>query len=194
MQRAIVLAGFGGQGILFAGMLLAYAGMDTGKHVTWIPSYGPEMRGGSSYVIVVVSDEEIGSPVVRHPDAAVVLNAPSMQKYEQLVKAGGTLVYNSSLISDPPQRADIHYLAVPVNQIASELGDVRIANMVALGALVAATRVLPLPSLVQALEQHLPASKRAMLEPNRHALQRGAELAEGANDGVDDRHTRSGRS
>jgi 2-oxoglutarate ferredoxin oxidoreductase subunit gamma len=178
MQQAIVLAGFGGQGILFAGMVLAYAGMDTGKHVTWIPSYGPEMRGGNSHVVVVVSDEEIGSPVVRHPDAAVVFNAPSMQKYERLVKPGGALVYNSSLISNPPQRADIHYLAVPVNQIASELGDVRMANMVALGALVAVTGVLPLPTLVQALDQHLPEGKRAMLEPNRQALQRGAQLAE----------------
>jgi len=178
MQEEMIFSGFGGQGALFAGMVLAYAGMDSGKNVTWIPSYGPEMRGGTAHTTVIISDEEIGSPIIRRPSAAMVLNNPSMEKYEPLVKEGGVLVYNSSLISIPPRRNDIRYVAVPANDIAAELGNVKMANMVALGALVVATGVLPLEAVVQALRDHLPESKRDMLEPNIQALRRGAELAE----------------
>ncbi len=177
MQEEIILSGFGGQGVLFAGMILAYAGMDSGKNVTWIPSYGPEMRGGTAHVTVIVADGEIGSPVIRRPSAALVLNNPSMEKYEPLVKEGGALVYNSSLISSPPRRTDIRYAAVPASDIATELGSVKMANIVALGALVTTTGVLPLDAVVRALRAHLPESKRQLLEPNVQALQRGAELA-----------------
>ena len=178
MQEEMIFSGFGGQGALFAGMVLAYAGMDSGKNVTWIPSYGPEMRGGTAHTTVIVSDEEIGSPIIRHPSAAMVLNNPSMEKYEPLVKEGGVLVYNSSLISIAPRRTDIRYVAVPASDIAAELGNVKMANMVALGALVVATGVLPLEAVIQALRDHLPEGKRDMLEPNIQALRRGAELAE----------------
>lgn len=178
MQHATILSGFGGQGALFAGMLLAYAGMDQGKHVTWMPSYGPEMRGGTAHVVVIVSDEPVASPVVRHPDAVVALNIPSLQKYEPLVKKGGVLVYNSSIISDPPTRCDVRCLAVPANDIAAELGNTRLANMVALGALIAATRVLPLAGVMQTLDTHLVPDKRSLLELNLQALQRGAQLVE----------------
>jgi 2-oxoglutarate ferredoxin oxidoreductase subunit gamma len=178
MQTEMILSGFGGQGALFAGMVLAYAGMASGKHVTWIPSYGPEMRGGTAHVTVIISDEEIGSPVIRHPRAAIVLNNPSMEKYESLVKEGGVLVYNSSLISARPLRSDIRYVPVPANDIASDLGNVRMANIVALGALVAVTGMLPPETVAQALRDHLPKSKRTMLEPNLQALRRGAELAQ----------------
>ncbi len=178
MQEELIFSGFGGQGALFAGMVLAYAGMDSGKNVTWIPSYGPEMRGGTAHVTVIISDEEIGSPVIRHPSAAVVLNNPSMEKYEPLVKEGGVLVYNSSLITTTPARPDIGYVAVPANDIATELGNVRMANMVALGALVALTGILPLEMVGQALREHLPESKRTMLKPNLQALERGAECAQ----------------
>jgi 2-oxoglutarate ferredoxin oxidoreductase subunit gamma len=178
MQEEIIFSGFGGQGALFAGMLLAYAGMDNGKNVTWIPSYGPEMRGGTAHATVIISDEEIGSPVIRHPSAAIVLNHPSMEKYEPLLKEGGLLIYNSSLISKTPSRSDIRCVPIPANEIASELGSVRMANVVTLGALVAATGVLPLEAVTQALRDHLPESKRTMLEPNIQALKRGAQLAE----------------
>jgi 2-oxoglutarate ferredoxin oxidoreductase subunit gamma len=178
MQEEMIISGFGGQGALFAGMVLAYAAMDTGKSVTWIPSYGPEMRGGTAHVTVIVGDEEIGSPVIRHPSAVIALNNPSMQKYEPLVKADGVLVYNSSLISTAPERTDIRCVPAPANEIAAELGGIRMANMVALGALVAATDVLPLNAVIQALHSHLPESKRKMLEPNLQALRRGAELVQ----------------
>jgi 2-oxoglutarate ferredoxin oxidoreductase subunit gamma len=176
MQEEMIFSGFGGQGALFAGMVLAYAGMDSGKNVTWIPSYGPEMRGGTAHVTVIISDEEIGSPVIRHPSAAMILNNPSMEKYEPLVKGRGVLVYNSSLITATPARSDICYVPVRANDIASELGNVRMANMVALGALMAETGILPLETVGQALRDHLPESKRNMLEPNLQALQRGASL------------------
>lgn len=178
MQEEMIFSGFGGQGALFAGMVLAYAGMDNGKNVTWIPSYGPEMRGGTAHVTVIISDREIGSPLVRRPSIALVLNNPSMEKYEPLVKEGGVLVYNSSLISSEPGRPDIRHVSVPANDIASELGNVRMANMVMLGALVAATDILPLESIIQALRAHLPARKQKTLQPNIEALRRGAELAQ----------------
>src|SRR5512135_2226505 len=111
MQTDIIIAGFGGQGVLFAGQLLAYAAMDEGRHVTWIPSYGPEMRGGTAHCTVVISDEEIGSPMVRHPGIVVALNLPSFQKYEPLIKAGGLLIYNSDLIEAEPGRKDIGHVA-----------------------------------------------------------------------------------
>ena len=180
MQEEMIFSGFGGQGALFAGIVLAYAGMDNGKNVTWIPSYGPEMRGGTAHVTVTISDNEIGSPVIRHPSTALILNNPSMEKYEPLVKAGGVLVYNSSLISSSPRRTDLRYVPVPANDIATELGSVRMANIALLGAVVAATDVLPMETVIQALRDHLPESKRDLLEPNVRALQRGAQFAEPA--------------
>ncbi|MBN1220501.1 MAG: 2-oxoacid:acceptor oxidoreductase family protein [Anaerolineae bacterium] len=176
-QTEIILAGFGGQGVLFAGMVLAYAGMDNGHNVSWLPSYGPEMRGGTANVTVIISDEEIGALVVKNPQVAVIFNNPSMEKFEPLVKPGGLLVYNSSLIDRSPQRTDITYLPIPANDIAQELGDVKMANMVAVGATVAATSILPLTKISQALKDHLPASKQSLLKGNNLALQRGAALA-----------------
>ncbi len=180
MQEEMIFSGFGGQGALFAGMVLAYAGMDNGKNVTWIPSYGPEMRGGTAHVTVIISDDEIGSPVIRRPSTTMVLNNPSMEKYEPLVKEGGVLVYNSSLISSSPRRTDLRYVPVPANDIATELGSIKMANMAMLGAVVAATDVLPLETVIQALRDHLPESKRVLLEPNVRAFRRGAVLAEPA--------------
>jgi 2-oxoglutarate ferredoxin oxidoreductase subunit gamma len=181
MQTEVILAGFGGQGILFAGQILAYAGMENGQNVTWLPSYGPEMRGGTANVTVIIGDEQIGSPIVPQPQIAIVFNTPSMEKYEMLVKEGGLLVYNSSLIDSLHRRTDITYLPVPANDIAQELGNVTMANMVALGAMVAATSILPLAAVIQALKDHLPASKQALLKKDEQALQRGAALAEPLN-------------
>lgn len=178
VQEEIIFSGFGGQGALFAGQLLAYAAMDEGFHVTWIPSYGPEMRGGKARCTVVVSDEEIGSPLVRRPSAAVVLNIPSMEAFEPLVRPGGVLVVNSSLVPQRSGREDIRVIYVPASDLATELGNVRLANVVCLGALVKATGVVPLEAVEQALENHLPERHRKLLDLNKEALRRGAMLAE----------------
>jgi 2-oxoglutarate ferredoxin oxidoreductase subunit gamma len=174
MRAEIIFSGFGGQGALFAGQLLAYAALDAGRHVTWIPSYGPEMRGGTAHCTVVVSDEPIGSPLVRRPYAVVALNSTSFEKYESLVKPGGLLVYDSSLVQSPRRRADIRYVAVPANVIAEELGNIRQANVVLLGALLRDTDALPLAVVETALDNHLPERQRKYLASNKQALRRGA--------------------
>jgi 2-oxoglutarate ferredoxin oxidoreductase subunit gamma len=176
MQTSVMIAGFGGQGVLFAGLILAYAAMDKELCVTWYPSYGPEMRGGTASATVVIGDEEIGSPVVLHPDLVIALNAPSFRKYEPLVKPGGMLFYNSSLISEAHGRADIRYVAVPANAIAAEIGDIRVANAVMVGALAAVTGLLSLEVLVETVERHMPPARRAMIVPNQEALRRGAQI------------------
>ena len=187
MHEEIVISGFGGQGALFAGQLLAYAGMERGQHVTWIPSYGPEMRGGTAHCTVVISDESIGSPLVRHPSSVIALNLPSLDKYEPLIRAGGILIYNSSLIERTVYRTDLVVFAVPANAISIEetatarkdgTGDTRLANVVTLGTLVQATGILPLSAIESALERHLPKRHQVWLEPNRRALGRGATWAE----------------
>jgi len=177
MEFSIIFSGFGGQGALFAGQLMAYASMDEGKAVTWIPSYGPEMRGGTAHCIVVVGDEEVGAPLVRTPDAVIALNLPSVDKYESLVKPGGFLIYNSSLVPRAVTRADIHVIPVPGNEIATALGNVKLTNVIMLGALLQATNLLPLEALDRALLAHLPERNRRFLEPNKVALRRGAEYA-----------------
>jgi 2-oxoglutarate ferredoxin oxidoreductase subunit gamma len=179
MQQEIIISGFGGQGTLFAGQLLAYAAMDSGYHVTWIPSYGPEMRGGKARCTVIVSDEEIGSPLVRRPSAALVLNIPSMEAFEPAIKSGGVLVVNSSLVPQKSERTDVNVLYVPASDMAIELGNVRIANLICLGALVQAAGIVSLEAIEQALDDHLPERHRKLLGLNSEALRKGAALAAG---------------
>jgi 2-oxoglutarate ferredoxin oxidoreductase subunit gamma len=179
MHEEIIFSGFGGQGALFAGQLLAYAAVDSGKHVTWIPSYGPEMRGGTAHCTVVVSDTPIGSPMVRHPQTVVALNLPSFQKYEDLIKPGGLMVYNSSLIPAGPKRTDIRYCAVPANGIADRLGNVRMANVALVGALLATNGLLPVEAVLHALDAHLSNRQRQFLEANKQALAAGAAYIAG---------------
>jgi 2-oxoglutarate ferredoxin oxidoreductase subunit gamma len=178
MQYDIIFSGFGGQGALFAGQLLAYAALDVGRNVTWIPSYGPEMRGGTAHCTVIVSDQPIGSPLVRHPTNVVALNKPSVEKYEPLLAPGGNLIYNASLVMRPITRADIRAVAIPASDIAAELGDGHLLNMVMLGALLEQTGVLLLEAVERAIEEHLPERHRKLLELNRLALRRGMELAQ----------------
>jgi len=175
METSIVIAGFGGQGVLFAGQLLAYAALEADKHVTWIPSYGPEMRGGTAHCTVVVGDEHVGSPLARNPDIVIAMNGPSTDKYEPLVKANGLLLINASLVNRPVTRADIHAIFVPANDIAVEAGSTRLANVVMLGAMVALTHLLPLEALQNALTKHLPERHRDLLEANHRALEAGAQ-------------------
>ncbi len=182
MQTEIIIAGFGGQGVLFAGQLLSYAALDEGREVTWIPSYGPEMRGGTANCTVIISDEEIGSPMVRYPQAVIAMNLPSLDKYEEMVKPGGVLVVNSSIIERPVTRTDIKVVLVPGNDIAERIANSRMTNMVLLGALLAnlpAGSAVPLEAIEKALKDHLPERHHKLLPSNYQALREGAtHLAE----------------
>lgn len=177
-QTEIIISGFGGQGVLFAGPVLAYAALDNGKEVTWIPSYGPEMRGGTANCTVVIADEEIGSPLVQYPPFVIALNLPSYDKYEPLMKPGGTLIVNSSMIDRGAQRQDIKTLFIPANEIAESIGDKRLTNMVTVGALLASMRELSLEAIEQALQGHLPARHKALLPKNHEALRQGFLMAQ----------------
>jgi 2-oxoglutarate ferredoxin oxidoreductase subunit gamma len=174
MQTEIFIAGFGGQGVLFAGQLLSYAALGEGKETTWIPSYGPEMRGGTANCTVVISDEEIGSPMVRNPQAVIVMNLPSLDKYESTLKPGGLLVINSSIIERHTTRKDVKVVEIPANEIAEELGDKRMTNMVLLGGLLGNLPILPLLAIEKALAEHLPARHQKLLPMNSEALRKGA--------------------
>jgi 2-oxoglutarate ferredoxin oxidoreductase subunit gamma len=178
MHEEIIVSGFGGQGALFAGQLLTYTGMDEGWHVTWIPSYGPEMRGGTAHCIVILSDDDIGSPIIRRPTMAIVMNPASMDKYEPLVKPGGSLIINASMVDRPATRTDITTVAIPCNDIAEEIGNPRLANMVAIGALLACQKVLSLADLETALNNHMPGRHKNLLPKNVEALSRGTEFAQ----------------
>ncbi|MCP4425044.1 MAG: 2-oxoacid:ferredoxin oxidoreductase subunit gamma [Chloroflexi bacterium] len=179
METSIIVAGFGGMGVLFAGQLLTYAGMDIGQHVTWIPSYGPEMRGGTANCTVIISGEEIGAPTVARPDVAIVLNLPSFEKYEPLVKSGGLLIVNSSLVDIQSDRTDIEIVAVPANDIAKEHGSVKMLNMAAVGALLARRPLFNIDDLIQTLHDRLPKRKHHLLDANKLVLQRGYEVGMG---------------
>lgn len=179
MQKEVIIAGFGGQGVLFAGQVLAYAAMDNGLEVTWIPSYGPEMRGGTANCTVIISDEEIGSPLVAHPTVVIAMNLPSLDKYEPLVKEGGCLVVNASMVDRSPTRTDIQSVMVPGNEIAERLGDRRLTNMVMLGAMLANVPLLPLDAVEKSLGEHLPERHHKLLPLNYQALREGGKyLAE----------------
>ena len=177
MQSEIFLAGFGGQGVMFAGQVLSYAAMDSGKEVTWIPSYGPEMRGGTANCTIVIADEEIGSPLVQNPPAVIVMNLPSLDKYEPVVKPGGVLVVNSSMVDREVVRRDITRVSLPCNEIAEEAGDRRMANIVATGAMLALMPVLSLEEIETTLKNHMPGRHKHLLPKNIEALRRGAEYA-----------------
>ena len=176
-ETSIIISGFGGQGTLFAGQVIAYASMDNGFHVTWIPSYGPEMRGGTAHCTVIISEEAIGSPLVRYPDVVLALNLPSVDKYENLVPDDGVLIANSSLFNRKIERKGIQSLLIPANEIAEVLGMVRLANMIMVGAMVAMKPILPLDAVKKALEEHIPDRHKKTLPINFKAMDRGFEFA-----------------
>ena len=176
MQTEIIIAGFGGQGVLFAGQVLAYAAMDNGKEVTWIPSYGPEMRGGTANCTVVIADEEIGSPIIRNPKAVLAMNQPSLEKYEPLVIENGILIINSSLVDQPINRTDLQCLLVPANEISESIGDKRMSTIVMVGALLTVIPVLTIESIEKTLQDHLPERHKRLLPMNFEALRAGAEF------------------
>jgi len=177
MEERLISAGFGGQGVLFIGKLLIQAGMKAGKEVSWIPSYGPEMRGGTANCHVIVSDEEIGSPLIDHPTSVIAMNRPSMEKFAPKIKKGGLLVINSSMVDVEPKRKDIQVVKIRANDVARELGNEKVANMVAMGAYLAASRVLPLETIMNSLPEVLK-GKEHLLEVNKNALKKGFKLGE----------------
>ena len=173
----VIIAGFGGQGVMVIGNLLAYAAMKEGKYVTYLPAYGVEMRGGTANCTIVISSHEIGSPVVGRPHAAIVMNLPSLIKYEPLVLPKGLLMVNTSLIDlKEPSRKDIELLPVPVNEIAIENGNPKLANMVALGAFAEKTKLVRVNSLFESLEKVLDERYHHLIPSNIKAIQIGSEF------------------
>ncbi len=173
----LIIAGFGGQGILFLGEILTKAAVLEGKQATWMPSYGPEQRGGTATCTVVISDNPIGSPVVADPDVAIVLNRPSMEKFEPRVRPGGLLIVNRSMVDRAVTRTDIRVIEVDAVEEATALGRSQIANMVLLGALLAGRPVVAFESVAQALALHFPPDKHQLVELNVSAVARGAAAA-----------------
>ncbi|HDP16451.1 MAG TPA: 2-oxoacid:ferredoxin oxidoreductase subunit gamma [Candidatus Omnitrophica bacterium] len=177
MREDIIFAGFGGQGIMFMGKMLSYTAMNEGLFVTWMPSYGAEVRGGTAHSMIIIDDSAIASPVVKEPSVCVVMNKPSFDKFEAKVKEKGLLVINSSLVKDSSRRKDIEILQVPATDIAFKLGNQRIANMVMLGALVAARKIVTPESLIRSLIELIPENRKALLSINQEAIKQGYEYS-----------------
>jgi 2-oxoglutarate ferredoxin oxidoreductase subunit gamma len=172
-----IFSGFGGQGVLSMGKLLAYAAMKEGKEVSWMPSYGPEMRGGTANCIVNISDEAISSPVVTAYDVAVVLNQPSLKKFESRVKKGGILIWESSTIKEAPTRDDIAVYALPaIDKATNELKNVKVMNMLILGALVKIKPIVKEDTLLLALKETLPPRYHKLIPLNQKAIELGSSL------------------
>lgn len=178
MLEEVIIAGFGGQGVMVMGRLLAHAGMTEGKHVSWIPSYGPEMRGGTANCSVVISSDPIGSPVVSEPDTVIAMNRPSLERFEAAVKPGGLLIYNSSLVGIVPKCSDVKVVAVNASEVAAELGYARAANMVALGAYLRSQASVSRRSIVDSIGAVLPKLTPSLVDLNVSALDRGMEIAD----------------
>ena len=181
MLEELIIAGFGGQGVMSMGQLLTYAGMIENKHVAWIPSYGPEMRGGTANCAITVSDSEISSPVVTEPTSVIIMNQPSLEKFMPVLKPGGLLLLNSSMVSAEEFRNDLRVLEIPSNELANEkLSNTRVANIIILGAYIAITNVVTIDSIVESLKKVLPERRHNLIPLNRQALELGAELVKQA--------------
>ncbi|MCD8181310.1 MAG: 2-oxoacid:acceptor oxidoreductase family protein [Firmicutes bacterium] len=172
----VILAGFGGQGILFTGKLLAYAAMLKGKQLSWLPSYGPEMRGGTANCHVIVADEPIGSPIVTKPNILVAMNKPSLDKFEDSVAENGYIFVDSSLIDRRVERTDVNAVYIDSTRIANEIGNKSLANMVMLGAVLKATEVFSLNEIEETMKKSLPAKRLSLVETNMKAVKEGYGL------------------
>jgi 2-oxoglutarate ferredoxin oxidoreductase subunit gamma len=177
LEKRITIAGFGGQGILFLGRILAYSGMLENREVTWFPSYGGEIRGGTANCTVIISDELIASPIVKNPDVLIVMNDQSLLKFQPRLKQMGILLYDSSLIKGPGLRSDVEVIGVPATEISSTIGNTRSANMVLLGAFIAKTRLLSEESAFEALGSSLD-QRRNSIEINKKAIEEGMRFLE----------------
>ena len=176
MEEKVIMAGFGGQGVMAIGRLLAYAGMIENKQVTWLPSYGPEMRGGTANCSIVVSDEPIGSPLIsKDGNAAIVMNLPSLLKFEKEIIPEGSIIINKSLIDVETTRKDINAYYIPANEIAIELGNSKIANMVMLGAYLEISKLVEIDSILKAFVEVFGENRSHLIPINKQALLKGAE-------------------
>lgn len=182
MKREIILSGFGGQGVMSIGKNLAEAGVAEGLEVSWVPSYGPEMRGGTANCTVILSDEPIGAPMTEHPSEIIIMNLPSLLKFEPTVVPGGTVFVNSSIVSAKVTREDINAVYVPCDKIAEELGNGKVSNMVMLGAYIAATHALKQETIEIMIEEMFAGKKAKLIPLNLEALKRGMACVETAND------------
>lgn len=174
--QKLIVAGFGGQGVMLIGQMIAYAGMLEGKHVTWLPAYGPEMRGGTANCSVIVSDKEISSPVITKADAVIAMNFLSLIKFEQDLKPEGKLFINRSLIEDKSSRQDVTVFNVDANTSAIEIGNAKAANMVMLGAIIVKTGIVSVESLFKVMEKVFTGSKAKLIPMNKKALIAGTKL------------------
>ncbi|VAW20693.1 2-oxoglutarate/2-oxoacid ferredoxin oxidoreductase, gamma subunit [hydrothermal vent metagenome] len=178
MTEEIIIAGFGGQGVLSMGKIIAYSGIMENKEVTWFPSYGPEMRGGTANVTVVVSDHRISSPVIQEFDTAIILNQQSMDKFEKAVKPGGTLIYDPNGILRPPTRTDINIYKVEGTRTAVEMGNPKIFNMIVVGSYLKVKPILSLDNVEKGLEKSLPPRYHKLIPLNLKAIEKGQEIVE----------------
>jgi 2-oxoglutarate ferredoxin oxidoreductase subunit gamma len=181
MEKRIIIAGSGGQGVLFFGKLLAYAAMLEGREVTWFPSYGAEMRGGTANCTVIISDSMIGSPVIRNPDVLVVMNDDSYRRFVEKLSPGGILIYDSSQIQSATPRGGIRLVATAAGAIASSMNSASLANMALMGAFIAATGIVDIKSVLSALDEITPAHRRELLKVNKDILMKGYEGLHGSN-------------
>lgn len=171
----IILAGFGGQGILFAGKLLAYCGMVMEKELSWLPSYGPEMRGGTCNCHVILSDEPVSSPLITKPTVLFAMNQPSLDKFESTVAPGGVIVYDSTLIANGVKRTDVRVIPVQATKIANDMGASKLANMILVGALLKATEIADEETIEKALNKLIPPKKAELLKTNLECIKKGME-------------------
>ncbi|MFA5713619.1 MAG: 2-oxoacid:acceptor oxidoreductase family protein [Bacteroidales bacterium] len=178
MKEEIIIAGFGGQGVLSMGKILAYSGIMQGYEVTWMPSYGPEMRGGTANVMVILSEKKISSPIISQFDSAIILNQPSLDKFEGMVKSGGLLIYDPNGIKRVPTRKDITIYKIDATEIAAEIGNNKAYNMIVLGAYLANRKVVDLPNVVKGLEKSLPERHHKLIPMNQMAIDKGMERVE----------------
>ena len=176
MEEKIIIAGFGGQGVLSHGQFIAYAAIADGKEVTWLPSYGPEMRGGTSNCSVVVCDKQVASPIVAHPDCLIAMNKPSLYKFSDKVKAGGTIIVNSSLIPDKVERTDVNVVYIDAASLAMEAGNARTANIVVLGAYIGMSKLFPKETVKKMIEAKF-ANKPKVIPANLKAFELGYATA-----------------
>lgn len=175
MTEEILIAGFGGQGVLSMGKILAYSGLMQGQEIAWFPSYGPEMRGGTSNVTVILSDERISSPVLTVYDTVIILNQQSMDKFEPTVKKGGTLLYDPNGITRHPDRKDINIYKVEANKLAVEMGNTKIFNMIVLGAFLNIKPIVKFENVIEGLKKSIPARNHHLLPANEEAIKKGMQ-------------------
>ncbi|MBU0561569.1 MAG: 2-oxoacid:acceptor oxidoreductase family protein [Bacteroidetes bacterium] len=178
MTEEIIIAGFGGQGVLSMGMILCYSGIKENKEVSWMPSYGPEMRGGTANCITIISDKKISSPIITKFDTVIALNQPSLDKFEDAVKPGGLLLYESTNVIHPPTRTDIQIVGIPASEEAAKMKNTKILNMIILGAFLNKKPIIAFDKVLEGLKSVLPERYHHLLPLNEQALKKGMELAE----------------